>query len=297
MAPPDPPFDAYLLVFAHPDDESMFFSPVLSALVDQQRRCASSLDTRVLCPSLHLLSLSSGNHDGLGETRKVELVRAAEALGVVGGGAWNSANTVTCLDQRGLLDGPAERWDADVVAGEIGRHIAAVLPPRATGIRGRRRVALLTFDEMGVSGHPNHADTCRGVRHFVSKEGLVSSLAPNSSLAVEAWELVSIANPLKKYIPFLEWIPMLVAHAWFCIATLVNDTAFMRSSILFGESDRSAGVSFQMFRPWLVWRAMAAHRSQFVWYRRLSVIFSRYTYGNILQAIPIDGEGTPKKKR
>lgn len=33
---------------------------------------------------------------------------------------------------------------------------------------------------------------------------------------------------------------------------------------------------------------MAAHRSQFVWYRRLSVIFSRYTYINDLRRMTID---------
>ena len=40
--------------------------------------------------------------------------------------------------------------------------------------------------------------------------------------------------------------------------------------------------------PILVWKAMAAHYSPFVWYRRLSVMFSRYTYINDLQKIQID---------
>ncbi|KAL7531516.1 hypothetical protein ACHAXR_004087 [Thalassiosira sp. AJA248-18] len=39
--------------------------------------------------------------------------------------------------------------------------------------------------------------------------------------------------------------------------------------------------------PILVWRAMAAHHSQFVWYRRLSVMFSRYTFINDLQKLTI----------
>jgi N-acetylglucosaminylphosphatidylinositol deacetylase len=39
------------------------------------------------------------------------------------------------------------------------------------------------------------------------------------------------------------------------------------------------------FAPWLSHRAMAAHRSQFVWYRRLFVLFSRYTFFNTLQRI------------
>jgi hypothetical protein len=32
----------------------------------------------------------------------------------------------------------------------------------------------------------------------------------------------------------------------------------------------------------LAWRALACHKSQFVWYRMLSILFSRYTYINVL---------------
>jgi len=35
--------------------------------------------------------------------------------------------------------------------------------------------------------------------------------------------------------------------------------------------------------PWLAYKMMAAHASQFVWYRRLFVIFSRYSYINTLK--------------
>ena len=35
---------------------------------------------------------------------------------------------------------------------------------------------------------------------------------------------------------------------------------------------------------------MAAHQTQFVWYRRLSVLFSRYTYENTLHHVEwVDG--------
>lgn len=36
---------------------------------------------------------------------------------------------------------------------------------------------------------------------------------------------------------------------------------------------------------WVVWKAMALHRSQFVWYRKLFVVFSRYGYINTLREI------------
>ena len=39
------------------------------------------------------------------------------------------------------------------------------------------------------------------------------------------------------------------------------------------------------FTPWSNYRAMATHASQFVWYRQLFVIFSRYTFLNTLKRI------------
>eukprot|EP00891_Asterochloris_glomerata_P001427 jgi/Astpho2/1427/Aster-06277 len=44
----------------------------------------------------------------------------------------------------------------------------------------------------------------------------------------------------------------------------------------------SSQSTFCSWQPWLVWQAMAAHHSQFVWYRRLFIVFSRYTFVNTL---------------
>ena len=51
--------------------------------------------------------------------------------------------------------------------------------------------------------------------------------------------------------------------------------------------------------PWLyctppdalrvVWAAMSAHESQFVWFRRVFVVFSRYTFMNTLVEIHVKG--------
>ncbi|GLE04297.1 hypothetical protein PINS_up013212 [Pythium insidiosum] len=41
-----------------------------------------------------------------------------------------------------------------------------------------------------------------------------------------------------------------------------------------------------LVRPWYNYRAMALHHSQFVWYRRLFVVFSRYTFINTFLPIP-----------
>lgn len=59
------------LLIAHPDDEAMFFAPAVLALA----RPESGNHLKILC-------LSSGNAEGLGETRKKELVKSALTLGL-----------------------------------------------------------------------------------------------------------------------------------------------------------------------------------------------------------------------
>eukprot|EP01048_Picozoa_sp_COSAG05_P013051 COSAG05_NODE_1354_length_5108_cov_24.726692_2_plen_102_part_00 len=55
-----------LLVTAHPDDETMFFGPMLLSRQPGQK--------------IFIYCLSTGNADGLGETRKKELMAATAAL-------------------------------------------------------------------------------------------------------------------------------------------------------------------------------------------------------------------------
>jgi N-acetylglucosaminylphosphatidylinositol deacetylase len=57
-----------LLVIAHPDDEAMFFSPLL-------------LDTNA-ASSISLLCLSTGDFDGLGSCRRVELLKSADCYNI-----------------------------------------------------------------------------------------------------------------------------------------------------------------------------------------------------------------------
>lgn len=61
-----------LLLTAHPDDEAMFFAPTLLGLRN----------------NIFSLCLSVGNADGLGETRKEELVASLDVLGVQEGKRW-----------------------------------------------------------------------------------------------------------------------------------------------------------------------------------------------------------------
>lgn len=59
------------LLIAHPDDEAMFFAPTVQALT----RPHLGNHVKILC-------LSSGDAEGLGETRKQELVESGLVLGL-----------------------------------------------------------------------------------------------------------------------------------------------------------------------------------------------------------------------
>lgn len=59
---------AFVLVIAHPDDECMFFTPALLQLRQSH------------VP--HILCLSNGGYDGLGEVRSIELRLSGQTLGV-----------------------------------------------------------------------------------------------------------------------------------------------------------------------------------------------------------------------
>jgi len=89
-----------LLVTAHPDDETIFFSPTLNAL---QRA-----GTRV-----SILCLSTGNADGLGMMRRREIQAAGKALKVA---------DVYVRDSPCLQDGKTNRWEPEVVSSFVRDH-------------------------------------------------------------------------------------------------------------------------------------------------------------------------------
>ena len=114
---------------------------------------------------------------------------------------------------------------------------------------------LFTFDRHGVSGHSNHIDVYEGVQYLIYDENCPEHL--------QAFQLVSISL-FRKYLSVLDTF-----------------YSYVTSSLIFTS-------------PWLqVWKsqqAMYAHWSQFVWFRVLYVLFSRYMIINTYEPIdvPID---------
>ncbi|KAG0129148.1 putative deacetylase LmbE-like domain-containing protein [Tuber indicum] len=123
------------LLIAHPDDEAMFFAPTLLALT------SPSLNN-----TLSVLCLSTGNAENLGPIREKELIASCEMLGV-------DRARVHSFDHPELQDSMTKTWPAAKILEILSQHSPS---------------AIVTFDESGVSSHPNHISLLRGAEEYVS---------------------------------------------------------------------------------------------------------------------------------
>lgn len=120
------------LLIAHPDDEAMFFTPILAQLAAPE----SNNNVSIIC-------FSTGDFEGLGQTRRLELEHSAQLFGVKGG--------VVVIDEpRRFPDSMSVDWDEEMVLQKISQLLD-------------KNTKVLTFDADGVSGHPNHQAMFRAV--------------------------------------------------------------------------------------------------------------------------------------
>lgn len=272
---------AVLLVIAHPDDEAMFFVPTIKSIVGFSDNVAQSnmdvkgIETPPRRGLLYILCLSTGNGDGLGAVRAVEMLASAKSLGV-------PEEQVRVLDDPALPDGKAEKWAAAVVA----KHVQTAVEEWGVS-------KVLTFDDYGVSGHPNHIDTSRGVLHFLHNSEWGRSCVENEAVSVSRRQYMSEGKLGSATRPSQENHKMHNACKRGGQVYMLESTGLLRKYLGFfdvlmslladhGEEDHQCLCSLS---PWVNYRAMQAHASQFVWYRRLFIIFSRYTFVNNLNRV------------
>ncbi|KAK5969375.1 hypothetical protein GCK32_010946 [Trichostrongylus colubriformis] len=217
-----PQYFQVLLVIAHPDDETMFFAPVLRAL--------SAANHRVF-----ILCVSNGNFEGLGKIRGRELQEAVQFLGV-------TSSDVTVLDYDAFPDGG--QWDHQALSNVLSVD------------------CVLSFDAGGVSGHTNHSSCFEALQDAYTR-----GVIPED---VQIFVLDSVPL-LRKYTGIFD-APFSVARSPFQYFAKGRDIA-------------------------AAWRAMRRHRSQFVWFRFLYMIFSRYICINTFRRIaPISKIPVAKRK-
>src|SRR5580693_7090528 len=138
-----------LLVHAHPDDESIGTGATMAKYAAEGARvtlvtCTLGELGEIIPPDLrHLFP------DELGQHRIVELDRACAALGVTdhrflgGAGRWRDS---------GMMGLPDNDWDGSFWRADVDEAAGALLAI----IREVRPQVIVTYDENGFYGHPDH---------------------------------------------------------------------------------------------------------------------------------------------
>ncbi len=146
-----------LLVHAHPDDETIGTGATMARYAAENAlvtlvTCTLGEEGEILVPELE--HLASDRDDGLGQHRIGELAAAMEALRVTdhrflgGPGRWRDSGMMgTTQNAR-----PDVFWQADLT--EAVRELVAV-------VRETRPQVLVTYDENGGYGHPDHIQAHR----------------------------------------------------------------------------------------------------------------------------------------
>ncbi|KOS38485.1 hypothetical protein ACN38_g10695 [Penicillium nordicum] len=127
-----------ILIIAHPDDETLFFSP--SILYHRH-------DPHV---TRFLLVISSGNYNDIGEQRQKEIHKSCAALGI-------SQDHCVVLNHPDLQDNPEKWWDENLVQDIIAPYI-----------KKWKADLIMSFDQGGISGHINHRAVSAGIRSYVA---------------------------------------------------------------------------------------------------------------------------------
>ncbi|PBP18112.1 N-acetylglucosaminyl-phosphatidylinositol de-N-acetylase [Diplocarpon rosae] len=241
------------LLIAHPDDEAMFFAPTLLALTEP----ALGNHVKILC-------LSSGDSDGLGETRKKELVKSGMALGL------RKEDDVFVIESPEFPDSITTAWDKQKIATLLS---SAFAPNLSYPMRNKSADAptatidvLITFDVSGVSSHPNHISLFHGARHFIAS--LIHN-RPGWGCPVDLYSLTSV-NIVRKYSGFFDAIISMLVMAF-----REKQTKDHPSPLLFLSGIPEVRCAQSAMTT--------AHKSQMRWFRWGWIGLSRYMVVNDLR--------------
>lgn len=203
--------DPILLVIAHPDDECMFFGPIVQSLI----RANFKVD---------LLCFSTGNYNNLGGKRITELRKASSIM---------KFRHLTILNTECFQDSPNSDWPHDKIVDLIHQTC-----------KKYKSESLVSFDERGISGHPNHCSIGKALKSY----------------------------KYDKELPRIFFVKTLPITRKYCF---IIDFLF---SLLCKENFVCTPFS-QLSIPYL---SMMSYKSQLVWFRWLYMLFSTYMYKNII---------------
>ncbi|MCW2788211.1 MAG: mshB [Aeromicrobium sp.] len=180
-----------MLVHAHPDDESINNGVTMARYVAEGAQvtlvtCTLGEMGEVLVPEL--AHLAADQEDGLGPHRAAELTQAMAELGVTDhrllGGAGRYRDSGMKWDDNGHATAADEIhdnafWHADLT--EAATQLIEI-------IREVRPQVLVTYDQFGNYGHPDHVQAHR-VAHYAADLAAARSYRPDLG---EAWDVAKI---------------------------------------------------------------------------------------------------------
>ena len=184
-----------LLVHAHPDDESIGQGATMARYVAEGRgvtlvTCTAGEMGEILVPALE--HLAADREDGLGEHRRTELEAAMKELGVTdhrylgGFGTYRDSGMKWHEDGHAVAADPVdggvhENIFANADLTEAANHLVEV-------IREVRPQVLVTYDEFGGYGHPDHIQAHR-VAMYAAQLAAVPSYRRDLG---EPWDIAKI---------------------------------------------------------------------------------------------------------
>ncbi|WP_121254998.1 N-acetyl-1-D-myo-inositol-2-amino-2-deoxy-alpha-D-glucopyranoside deacetylase [Nocardioides ferulae] len=180
-----------LLVHAHPDDETIGNGATMAKYAAEGRQvtlvtCTAGEMGEILVPELE--HLAADRDDGLGEHRRGELAEAMAALGVTdhrflgGFGRYRDSGMKWHEDGHAVAADDIHEnafWRADLT--EASDHLVEI-------IREVRPQVLVTYDQFGGYGHPDHIQAHR-VAMYAASLAAVPSYRRDLG---EAWEIAKI---------------------------------------------------------------------------------------------------------
>lgn len=240
-------------VIGHPDDEVMFFSP---SLIELNKKKYNN--------NVKLICFSNGDaaHESMGKIRTEELYQSGRILGL-------EKENVIVLNK--FKDGMDEKWDTD----DIKKTLEEIVGKNQKG-----PLTLITFDESGVSKHPNHISLYYGTKKFFQTHYTKKNVNYKFYVlkTLNFWEKYSF-NVLTNVELFVDHLSKLLISN--ILKIKVNISFFSNST-----DCQSIKIYSDLNMLSVSYAAMSyGHFSQMVWFRYGWLILSRYLTFNHLTEI------------